>query len=329
MSSRLAVLALVVAAASWGLATSCTKYALAGLSAFTLLAAELVAATAALWICLLIRGYRPPASWRLAITLGVLEPGLAYLGETIGLAHTSASNAALIFGLESAFVVVLAAIFLRERISFGLGLAIVVAVIGLVVLVGSPTMTGPRLGDLFVLAGALTAASYTIVARYAGQELDALAFTAHQFGFATLLVTPAAGVAWLTGTEQIPVSVAPRFWVAAALVGIVGFAASFVLYNYAIVRMEAGPASVIINLIPAFALVSAVVWLGESLTPSRLAGVGLITASVAAFSWSEFLGSRQVSGPAGLSRSRRRRVPRSCARWVGRRPLPVGNDADA
>ncbi len=43
----------------------------------------------------------------------------------------------------------------------------------------------------------------------------------------------------------------------------------------------------IINLIPAFTLISAVGWLGESLTETRIAGAALIAVSVAIFSWTE------------------------------------------
>ena len=41
--------------------------------------------------------------------------------------------------------------------------------------------------------------------------------------------------------------------------GIGGFALSFLLYNKAITQVDAGTAAVVINLIPAFGLISAVV----------------------------------------------------------------------
>src|SRR4051794_36507232 len=91
--------ALVLAAMLWGLATTGTKFALRGFDPVTLLAVELVAATAVLWVVLLVRGYRPPPSWRLVAALGLLEPAVAYLAQTIGIEHTTASNAAVLMGL--------------------------------------------------------------------------------------------------------------------------------------------------------------------------------------------------------------------------------------
>lgn len=285
--SRRPVAALVLASVLWGVAASGAKFALHGFAPLTLLSVELLAATTALWITLLVRGYRPPGSWRLAAALGMFEPALAYVGDTVGLARTSASNASLIFSLESAFVVVLAALILREPITRALGVAVVVAVVGLAVLEGSTSLTTPNTGDLFVLGGALSAAMYTICARTIDADTDPLSLTAHQFGFATLIILPVTGTAWLRGAQPLPLEVAPGCWTAAILVGTAGYGASFILYNYAIVTVPAGAAGVIINLIPAFGVASAVLWLGEPLTARRLIGGALLAVSVAVFTISE------------------------------------------
>jgi hypothetical protein len=50
--------ALLLASVLWGGAITGTKYALRAFDPVTLLSVELVAATAALWAVLLIRGYR-------------------------------------------------------------------------------------------------------------------------------------------------------------------------------------------------------------------------------------------------------------------------------
>jgi O-acetylserine/cysteine efflux transporter len=299
MASRAPVVALVLAAGLWGVATSGTKFALSGFGPLTLLAVELGAATTALWITLLIRGYRPPSSWRVACLLGLLEPALAYLGDTIGLDRTSASNASLIFGLESTFVVLLAAVLLHERITPALAGSVLAGLLGLVALEGINALTAPHLGDVLVLCGAVSAACYTILARHAEDENDTLALTAHQFAFASLIIVPTASLSWISGSEPMPAHVAARFWIAAVLVGIAGYAVSFILYNWAITVIEAGAAGVIINLIPAFALASAVLWLGESLTRGRMIGALLIASSVAIFSWTQTRASArgQVSVP--------------------------------
>lgn len=113
--------ALVVAAASWGLASCGTKFGLRGFGPVTLLAVALVPATVGLWAWLLVRGPRGtrPGRGRM-VALGVLEPALAYLAITVGLEHTSAANSVVIEGLESAFVVALAALVLGSASRCGL-----------------------------------------------------------------------------------------------------------------------------------------------------------------------------------------------------------------
>ena len=78
----------------------------------------------------------------------------------------------------------------------------------------------------------------------------------------------------------------------AIFVGVIGYAASFVLYNYAIARVRAAPASIIVNLIPVFGLASAVFWLGDSLTVARVLGAILIGLSVTIFTATELAEAR-------------------------------------
>src|ERR1700721_499690 len=117
MITRLPLAALIIASLFWGTAVSVTKYALRGFGPITLLAISLIAGTAVLWTVVILRGHRPPLPWRRAVLLGLFEPALAYPSDLLGLARTSAANGALLSGLESVFIVLLAAGFLRDAIT--------------------------------------------------------------------------------------------------------------------------------------------------------------------------------------------------------------------
>jgi O-acetylserine/cysteine efflux transporter len=284
---RRPAVALVVAAGLWGVAVSGTKYALGGFDPVTLLSIELLAGAAVLWIALLVRGYRPPRSWWLPAVLGLLEPALAYLGDTFGLSLTSAVHGAVINGLESGLVVLLAAVLLREAVTRPAILAIVVALGGLAVLagVGAGASGSTAAGDLLVAGGVLSASLYTIVAKRFDDGSDVLSLTTWQFtvaALASLLVTIArwtAGSGIRTGT----VSAAPRLWLVAVLVGAGGFGLSFLLFNMVIVQVDAGRAAVVLNLVPVFGVASAVIFLGEGMTGRDALGAVLIGSSVVYF----------------------------------------------
>jgi drug/metabolite transporter (DMT)-like permease len=295
MITRLSFAALVTASLFWGTAVSATKYALGGFGPITLLAISLVAGTAVLWTIVILRGHRLPLPWRQAMLLGLLEPALAYAGDMTGLARTSAANGALLSGLESVFIVLLAAVFLRERITGRIAVALALALAGVVILEGTGSFAGAGFGDLLVLAGVLSAAAYTIVARGMGEGSDPLTVTACQFTAATILILPVVALVWAMHVETTPSHVAARFWFAAIFVGVIGYAASFLLYNYAIGRVRAAPASIIVNLIPVFGLASAVFWLGDPLTAARVLGAVLIGLSVTMFTVAELAETRNAA----------------------------------
>ena len=67
---------------------------------------------------------------------------------------------------------------------------------------------------------------------------------------------------------------------------------SFLLYNAVITRVDAGWAAVVLNLIPAFGLLSAVLFLGEKPTGTTSIGAILIGTSVVYFTISDRRGAR-------------------------------------
>ena len=274
--------ALILASAMWGGAVSAVKFALGGFDALTLLTIELLAATTMLWATLIAGGYRPPRSWTVAIVLGVLEPGVSYLLEATGLTQTGAVDGSLISGLEPALVVLLAAFLLREAIGLSTVMAILLGLGGVALIVDSGGTTS-AVGDLLLAGGVLAASLYSIVAKRFDDDSDALAVTVGQFTAASILCTSIlAGRSAVAGTMP-DLTAAPVYWVVAIAVGVLGFAASFLIYNRVLFTCEAGWTAIVLNLIPVFGLLAAVGILGERLSPRSGLGALLLGGSVGAF----------------------------------------------
>jgi O-acetylserine/cysteine efflux transporter len=273
--------ALLTAAGLWGLAVTGTKYALGGFDPLTLLSVELMAGAGVLWTAVLVRGYRPPKSRRLPVLLGLLEPALAYLGDTCGLSLTSAVHGAVITGLESGLVVVLAGVLLRESITRPAIIAVVAALAGLSVLASAGASHSTAAGDLLVTGGAVSASVYTVAAKRFGDGSDPLSLTAWQFTVATLVSVLVTTTRWSAGAGTA--STAPATWLIAVLVGAAGFGASFLLFNTVIVEVEAGRAAIVCNLIPVVGIVSAVIFLREDMSGRDALGAVLIGSSVLYF----------------------------------------------
>lgn len=284
--------ALVGAAACFGCATALSKYALNTLSAADLLLIEVAASAVLLGAVVWWRGrFLTPRGrvvtprWRFYVLLGAVEPAATYLLANLGLARTSASRGALLLSLETAFGVAAAALVARERIGVGAGLAVVGGVGG-AVLIGAES-TGDRAsltGDLLVVVAAAVAGGYGVLARRLPTRDDPLTVTAVQYVAATVLVLPFIGLSWLTSGTRLwsaPMSV----WAAALATALIGSAAAFVLFNYAIAQVPAGRAALVLGLTPLFGVAAAAVGLHETITGRQILGGLLIVAGLTALAW--------------------------------------------
>ncbi len=184
-----------------------------------------------------------------------------------------------------------------EAISRAAAVAIALSLGGLVVLT-SGSGHGTAAGDLLVAGGVLSASLYSVVAKRFAGDGDALSLTTWQFTAATAVALAVATTHWIASPARLPVSVAPRYWLAAAAVGVAGFGLSFLIYNKVISAVDAGWAAIILNLIPAFGLLSSVIFLGQDPTRTGTIGACLIGGSVIYFTISDSRDSETGLPPA-------------------------------
>jgi drug/metabolite transporter (DMT)-like permease len=302
--------ALVIAAILWGTTTSFTKYVLGVFPPITLLIIELALVNVVLWPLVVLRrrlrrrggrgilGPAPPTStqppstqppptrpalWRLAV-LGLLEPALTYGGLTVGLTVTSAANASLLGSFETPFVVLLAVVLLRERLTWRRAIGTIVAVAGVAVLDDVRHLFALNTGDLLILGGALTAAAYTLLASRLAGEMDPLEMTAYQFAFGLLFTAPIWLALFVSGQERLSTPIEPHHWAIVLVIGVTEFAISYVLFNFAVRAVSAGTAVMTLNLVPLFGVLAAIVILNEPITASQAVGSVLILAGMVTFS---------------------------------------------
>jgi len=275
-------LALVAASACWGLGTVATKALLVEVPPLALLVVQLVPSVAFLWAAVpLTRApLRLDRAAALAALSGLLEPGLAYTVGIFGLRLTSASSAALIGAAETPMTVLLAAVFLRERIGGRtlLRVAAAAAGVGLVILPHAEGLgDGAFLGDGLVTAAALLAAAYVTVSRRLVGGIAPLPLAALQqtVGLLWALLALALGTA-------VPFRLSLATALLAAVTGVVQYAFSFWLYLSALRRVPANRAALYLTLIPVFGVAGAAVALGERLALVQWVGAAVVVGAVQA-----------------------------------------------
>jgi probable blue pigment (indigoidine) exporter len=281
--SRRTVLALTLAAASWGVGTVVSKRATAEIPPLTLLPIQLAASLVVLGLVMRWRGlpFRDTSSSPLLGRLGLLNPGLAYALSLLGLAHVTASVSVLLWAMEPVLILFLAGWLLRERITSSLVVLSLVAVAGMLLVINPPGSSGNLLGVGLTLAGVACCAIYTVSTRRWLGEADStsqvlVAQQAYALAFAGLL----AGAASLVSGFRLPNSVSAAGWASAIGSGVLYYGVAYWLYLYGLRQVAASLAAVSFYLIPVFGVAAGFLILGERLGPGQWLGAGIVLGAI-------------------------------------------------
>ena len=285
MRSSPAIL-LIMACAFWGGATVVNKALLASVPPLALLTLQLVASIVVLWAVLAVTRAPLPRNGHFAplFALGLLNPGLAYSFVLIGLSRVSASETTLLWASEPLLIVPLAALLLREPMTWRLARILALGFLGVVLvadLTGSLTGGhGDAGGVILLLLGVLCCALYTVLSRAIIGIANSLLIAAVQQSAGALYAF--AALAWGTpfGSMRDVAALPAATLMAGAASGLLYYAAAYWLYLTALRDVQASVAGAYFNAIPVFGIAFAATFLGESLTPAQWLGALLIGLSV-------------------------------------------------
>jgi probable blue pigment (indigoidine) exporter len=281
--ARRDLLALILAAAAWGVGTVISKRALEEIPPLALLPIQLVASLGILAALMRRRGiaFHGSTAAPLLGRLGVLNPGLAYFLSLIGLGSISASLSVLLWAAEPLLILALAAVFLGERVGPVVVVLSLIAIAGMVLVTYDPATGGQLGGVVLTLAGVACCAVYTIVARRWIGTADStaqLVFT--QQGYALAFAIAALLLGQVLGGGVVLTGVSPTAWLAAIGSGALYYAAAYWFYLTALRGVPASFAAVSFYLIPLFGVGAGYLVLGERLGEWQWVGVVVLLAAV-------------------------------------------------
>ena len=231
----------VLAACRGGCRQPCTKVALEQVSPLDLFAVEVAMGALVLCAAALARGARPSRPSIPVLALGILDPGLAILLFDFGLVHTAATHGALLLATDSLFTVALAVVLLGERVGGRVAVALAAGFAGSALLsLDSGGTMSTLSGDALVVAAALSAAVYAVLARRVVAGRNALSLTAEQMLGAAVVALPLAAVMIAAGHSHLTHADAGHLLVTIT-VALLSSVVPFVLYNIAIGGVTAPP----------------------------------------------------------------------------------------
>jgi O-acetylserine/cysteine efflux transporter len=211
----------------------------------------------------------------ISVFLGGLNFGLFYVGMRLG----SGSMSAVAYQLTTPFTVLLAWPLLAERPSLVTSAGVLLAFGGVVVLAAGPGLSANALPILLVVGAAFAFAVANVLTKRHG-PFDPLMLT----GWSSLFTVPQVMLVSLFlehGQLTTLVTADQRGWMALAYTIFIGGIAGFGLWFWLIARCSMARVAPFALLLPVFALISSVLFLGDRMTPTLAIGALLAISGVA------------------------------------------------
>lgn len=304
MSTRLPwhLLALAVVAV-WGLTFVSTKTLIsAGLDPAEIFVVRFSMAYLGIWIYSVITRHARPGrashslfarSWRdelLFVFLGLTGGSFYFLSENTALAHTQASNVSFLVCSAPLFTALISLVYRRvrhdrfadamERIGSGwmlaLGTLLALGGMALMMFDGQRVQVSLR-GDLLAIGAALCWALYSLFIGKLTDEYGSVFATRKVFFYGLLTILP-----FLLGRGFAPLELfaQPVVWGNLLFLGLCASLVCYVAWNQVTARLGNITAVNYVYLNPVFTLISAMILLGERLTPAGAIGSALILLGV-------------------------------------------------
>jgi len=274
----------LLAAAIWGGMYVVSDVVLKIIPPFTLLTTRLLLGILVLGVMLYIQRTRlqqPTKSQILQlIGIGILGFGISVGAQFVGTDESTAINGSLVTSASPAFILVFAAILLREKLTLQRITAIVLATLGVIIIIDpskADFSSETFRGNVALAIAAVTWGLYSILIRRVSAKMDTLVVTFVAFIGGLILTIPASAIELQTrpiGTIDIGVILGILY------LGIISTAGAMWLWNRAFALVDASIASLTFFAQPLVGTVLSVILLHQQILPPLIIGGSLIILGV-------------------------------------------------
>jgi len=225
--------------------------------------------------------------WAIA-WMGIVGFAGAYICSNWGIAHSTATNGALLITVEPIAMILLSPWYLGERLSGRGAVGAALTIVGTVVLVvnGIPGLTEKIVphwaGDLILVLAGVAYASYSLLGRRVLERHAPLPVTTRSLVWGAAALMPLAALEWASGARPV--------WTGQALAGALYLAVfitalGYVVWNWALARVPAPRAAIFLNVQPIVGALLGPLLLGEPFTIFTALGGALVVTGLAVAFW--------------------------------------------
>ena len=240
----------------------------------------------ALWFAIRRRTWKPVQrqDLMLIVVLGLLNISINQVLFVWGVKFTTAPNASLAYALTPVFVVFLASIVYRQKVSIKKWIGIVTAIAGAVVVLnerGLQVLPEQSLGNVMVLCASISWAAYTFYSKQLIERYGAVQAIALTFFSGMLLYVPL----WIVAPVHAPFDVligrdSASVWLELFYLGVVTSAIGYGLWYVALSRLQSSNVAVFNNLQPVLTSILALMLFNLEPSISYIVGGVLALAGV-------------------------------------------------
>jgi drug/metabolite transporter (DMT)-like permease len=269
----MAIGALILVTAVWGVTFVQVKDAVAIYPLFAFLGVRFLIATGVLAVpgSRRLRGLGS-RGWAEAALLGLLL-GAGYALQTAGLERTTVSGAGFVTGMYVVLTPLIAFGLFRARIRRAAWTGTAIAIVGLALLSG--VHADSAVGDLLVLAGAATYALQIVLMERYAPRYDPLALTLVELGTACVGL---GAIAIALGDLSVPRG--RTVWAALLVTGVFASALGYLFQSWAQRRLDATRTALLFSLEPVFAGIFGFALAGDRLGWAGWGGCLVIMAGI-------------------------------------------------
>ena len=285
-SPAFGIFAGLTAAAIWGGMYVVSKAVMTVIPPYLLLTSRLLLGILTLYIIMLLRDGLKISGRRFWQIFGVgfVGYGVSVGFQFVGTDLSNASNGSLVTSATPAFVLIFAALVLKEKITWRHVIALTIASIGVVAVIDprkADLSSDFFVGNLFLVGAALTWALYSVLIRKVTQEMDVLTVSLIAF-MGGLPVSSALGF-WEWQNQGIG-ALTPGVLAGVLFIGIISTALAMYLWNTAFATLDAGLASLTFFAQPVVGTILGAIFLKEEITQlfimgGILIGIGILISS--------------------------------------------------
>ena len=266
MKNSTALASLFLVSVVWGATFPLVKASLSYISPMGFIALRFLLASSILFLFYFKRVFRNRDALKASFILGIFL-FLGYAFQTIGLNYTTSSNAGFITGLYVVFTPLFARFIVKERLTWRVGAALLLSLLGLYLLSG---VSGFNFGDLLELMCAIAYGIHvSLIGKFSTQK-DSATLTILQLFFVFLF----ASIWW--GGEGFSINMTPLLAFGIVFTGIFASAIGILLQVKAQRQISPSRAAIVFTTEPVFAGLFSFLFLGESFTEMGIMGAALI-----------------------------------------------------